>query len=63
MRLAGEVADIALVGGRFLSADLADTYRVWLAEGASRSGRTLDDFETAPPTHFVLFARRRYGPA
>ena len=48
MRLAGEVADIALVGGRFLSADLADTYRVWLAEGAARSGRTLDDFETAP---------------
>ena len=48
MRLAGEVADIALVGGRFLSADLADTYRVWLAEGATRAGRTLEDFETAP---------------
>ena len=48
MRLAGEVADIALVGGRFLSGDLADTYRVWLAEGAARSGRTLDDFEAAP---------------
>ena len=48
MHLAGEVADIALVGGRFLSADLADTYRVWLAEGAARAGRTLDDFETAP---------------
>ncbi len=48
MRLAGEVADIALVGGRFLSADLADTYRTWLAEGAARAGRTLDEFETAP---------------
>ena len=48
MRLAGEVADIALVGGRFLSSDLADTYRVWLAEGAARSGRALDEFETAP---------------
>ncbi len=48
MRLAGEVADIALVGGRFLSADLADTYQVWLAEGAARAGRTVDDFETAP---------------
>ena len=48
MRLAGEVADIALVGGRFLSADLADTYLEWLAEGAVRSGRTLDDFEIAP---------------
>lgn len=48
MRLAGEVADIALVGGRFLSADLADAYRTWLAEGATRSGRTLDDFDIAP---------------
>ncbi len=48
MRLAGEVADIALVGGRFLSADLADAYLGWLAEGAARAGRTLDDFETAP---------------
>ena len=48
MRLAGEVADIALVGGRCLSAELADTYRIWLAEGAARSGRTLDHFETAP---------------
>ena len=48
MRLAGEMADIALVGGRFLSSDLADTYRTWLAEGATRVGRTLDDFEVAP---------------
>lgn len=48
MRLAGEVADIALVGGRFLSADLADAYRSWLAEGAARVGRTLGDFEVAP---------------
>lgn len=48
MRLAGEVADIALVGGRFLSSDLADTYRMWLSEGAARSGRVLGDFETAP---------------
>ena len=48
MCLAGEVADMALVGGRFLSADLARTYRHWLAEGAARVGRTLDDFEIAP---------------
>ncbi len=48
MRLAGEVADIALVGGRFLSAELADTYRSWLTEGAARAGRTLNEFETAP---------------
>jgi len=48
MRLAGEVADTALVGGRYLSAGLAGTYRVWLAEGAARSGRALDDFEIAP---------------
>ena len=48
MRLAGEVADIALVGGRYLSAGLAAQYRSWLAEGASRAGRTLDDLEVAP---------------
>jgi len=48
MRLAGEVGDTALVGGRYLSAGLAGTYRVWLAEGAARSGRALDDFEIAP---------------
>ncbi len=48
MRLAGEVADIALVGGRYLSPDLAGTYRTWLAEGSARAGRTLDDIEVAP---------------
>ena len=48
MRLAGEVADIALVGGRYLSAGLATQYRSWLAEGAGRVGRTLDDLEVAP---------------
>ncbi len=48
MRLAGEVADIALVGGRFLSANLVRSYREWLAEGASRAGRSTDDLEVAP---------------
>ena len=48
MRLAGEVADIALVGGRYLSAGLATQYRSWLAEGAGRVGRTLEDLEVAP---------------
>ncbi|WP_419917960.1 LLM class flavin-dependent oxidoreductase [Candidatus Poriferisocius sp.] len=48
MRLAGEVADIALVGGRYLSPHLADTYRVWLAEGSARAGRAPEDFEIAP---------------
>ena len=47
-RLAGEVADIALVGARYLTPDLADTYRRWLAEGAARAGRPIDDVEIAP---------------
>ncbi|MXW62214.1 MAG: LLM class flavin-dependent oxidoreductase [Acidimicrobiaceae bacterium] len=48
MRLAGEVADIALVGGRYLSAELAAQYRSWLADGAGRVGRALEDLEVAP---------------
>ena len=48
MRLAGELADIAVVGARIVDAEIADTYRDWLAEGARRAGRTLDDIEIAP---------------
>ena len=48
IRLAGELADTALVGGRFLSASVAAQYRQWLAEGAARVGRPLDDVEVAP---------------
>lgn len=48
MRLAGEIADIALVGGRYLSPAIAATYRQWLAEGAARAARTAADLEVAP---------------
>jgi len=48
MRLAGEVADIALVGGRYLSPSLAADYRSWIAEGAARAGRPVSEVEVAP---------------
>lgn len=48
MGLAGEIADIALVGGRYLSPAIAQTYRDWLTEGARRVGRNLDSLEVAP---------------
>jgi len=48
MRLAGELADTALVGGRFLSADIAAQYRAWIAEGAARVGRDPAEVEVAP---------------
>lgn len=48
MRLAGELADIALVGGRFLSPTIAADYRTWLAEGAARAGRDVTEVEVAP---------------
>lgn len=48
MRLAGELADTALVGGRFLSAAIAADYRRWIAEGAARAGRSPSDVEVAP---------------
>ena len=48
MRLAGEVADIALVGGRTFDAGIAAQYRGWLAEGAGRIGRDVGEVEVAP---------------
>jgi 5,10-methylenetetrahydromethanopterin reductase len=48
MRMAGELADIALVGARYLSPRLADQYRTWLAEGAERAGRDPASVEVAP---------------
>jgi 5,10-methylenetetrahydromethanopterin reductase len=48
MRLAGELADTALVGARYLSPVLADQYRAWLAEGAARAGRDPSEIEIAP---------------
>jgi len=48
MRLAGELADIALVGARHLTPALVAQYRGWLAEGAARSGRSADDIAIMP---------------
>jgi 5,10-methylenetetrahydromethanopterin reductase len=48
MQLAGELADTALVGARYLSAEQAVTYRTWLAEGAARVGRDPAEVEVAP---------------
>ncbi len=48
MMLAGELADIALVGARHFTAALADRYRGWLEAGAARGGRSADDIDIAP---------------
>ena len=48
MRLAGELADIALVGARHLTPALVAQYRGWLAEGAARAGRRVDGVEVMP---------------
>lgn len=48
MRLAGELADIALVGARHLTPALVAQYRGWLAEGAVLAGRDPDAIEIMP---------------
>jgi 5,10-methylenetetrahydromethanopterin reductase len=63
MRLAGEIADVAQVGGRFLSPAIAEKYRTWIAEGASRIGRHPSTVEVAPRLTLCVsrdgdFARR-----
>ncbi len=48
MRLAGEMADVALVGARYLSPATADCYRAWVAEGARAAQRDSSEVEIAP---------------
>ncbi|MGI9622992.1 MAG: LLM class flavin-dependent oxidoreductase, partial [Acidimicrobiales bacterium] len=48
MKLAGELADVALVGARYLTPGIVAMYQEWLAEGAQRSGRTVDDIGVYP---------------
>ncbi len=48
MTLAGEVADIALVGARHLTSEIVARYRGWLATGAARAGRSVDEIEVMP---------------
>ncbi|HXR36244.1 MAG TPA: LLM class flavin-dependent oxidoreductase [Candidatus Binataceae bacterium] len=48
MRLAGELADIAIVGARYMTPEMAASYRQWVAQGAARAGRSPRDVEIAP---------------
>ena len=48
MRLAGELADIALVGARHFTPEIAQQYYGWLAEGAALAGRDVGDIDIAP---------------
>lgn len=48
MKLAGELADIALVGARRHTPELMAQWRGWLAEGAARAGRPADEIELMP---------------
>ncbi|MDG1368375.1 MAG: LLM class flavin-dependent oxidoreductase [Acidimicrobiales bacterium] len=48
MKLAGEVAEIALVGARHLTPEIVSRYRGWLAEGAGRVGRDPSQIEVLP---------------
>jgi alkanesulfonate monooxygenase SsuD/methylene tetrahydromethanopterin reductase-like flavin-dependent oxidoreductase (luciferase family) len=48
MRLAGELADIAIVGARYMTPEMAAAYRNWIAQGASRAGRSPQAVEIAP---------------
>lgn len=46
--LAGELADRALVGARYLSPAIAQSYRDWVEAGMRRSGRATGSVEIAP---------------
>jgi len=48
MKLAGEVADVALVGARHLTPEIVSRYRGWLTEGAQSVGRDVDEIEILP---------------
>ncbi len=48
MQLAGELADVALVGARHFTPELHAQYAGWLAEGAARVGRDPSAVEVAP---------------
>ena len=48
MRLAGEVADIALVGARNFTESTVERYKGWLAEGAARVHRDPEEIQVAP---------------
>ena len=59
MRLAGEVADTALVGARYFTPELIALYRGWLAEGAARAGRSVDEIQVLPRVTLCVSADGR----
>ena len=56
MRLAGEVADIALVGARNFTESTVERYKGWLTEGAARVGRDPKEIEVAPRVTLCISA-------
>jgi 5,10-methylenetetrahydromethanopterin reductase len=47
-RLAGEIADIIVIGARYVSEQQLKNYIRWISEGAARAKRDIDDIELAP---------------
>jgi 5,10-methylenetetrahydromethanopterin reductase len=47
-KLAGEVADIIVIGARYISEQQLTNYIRWISEGAARAGRDINDVEVAP---------------
>lgn len=47
-KLAGEVADIIVIGARYFSEEQITNYLQWISEGAARARRNIDDIEVAP---------------
>jgi 5,10-methylenetetrahydromethanopterin reductase len=47
-KLAGEVADIVVIGGRYVSEQQLKKYLSWISEGAANAGRDMQAVEVAP---------------
>lgn len=47
-KLAGEVADIIVIGARYISDQQLTNYLRWISEGAAHAGRDIDSVEVAP---------------
>jgi 5,10-methylenetetrahydromethanopterin reductase len=47
-RLAGEVADIIVIGARYVSEQQLTNYIRWISEGAARAKRDINEIEIAP---------------
>lgn len=47
-KLAGELADIIVIGARYISEQQITNYLQWISDGAARARRNIDDIEVAP---------------